>query len=142
MNIQAKIFEWLALFFLIMSVVYALWTGLDQGSVGDTGVEWVGTTGLVLVTLMSLMLGEYFRFVDNRIEVAEDNDDGEIAEGAGELGFFSPHSFWPFWIGVAVLIVGFGAAFWYYWLMALGAASLVAAVCGLVWEYHIGRERH
>ncbi len=27
----------------------------------------------------------------------EDRKDGEIAEGAGELGFFPPYSWWPLW---------------------------------------------
>jgi hypothetical protein len=43
------------------------------------------------------MVGYYVWFTDRRIGVTlpEDNLQGEIADSAGELGFYSPHSWWP-----------------------------------------------
>ena len=32
----------------------------------------------------------------------EDRMDGEIADGAGELGFFPPYSWWPLWCAAAL----------------------------------------
>ena len=44
--------------------------------------------------------GSFFWFVSRRIDPRpEDRPDAEIAEGAGDLGFFSPGSYWP--IGIA-----------------------------------------
>ena len=45
---------------------------------------------------LTLLAGTYFRFVARRVEIRpEDYEDAEIEDGAGELGFFSPHSWWP-----------------------------------------------
>ena len=38
----------------------------------------------------------------------EDRPDGEIADGAGEIGFFSPGSYWPFGLALAAAIAGLG----------------------------------
>ena len=32
----------------------------------------------------------------------EDRKDGEIADGAGELGFFPPYSWWPLWCALTL----------------------------------------
>ena len=48
------------------------------------------------------MCGGFFWFVSRRIDLRpEDRPDGEIAEGAGEIGFFSPGSYWPFGLALA-----------------------------------------
>ncbi len=49
---------------------------------------------LALSGLLCLMCGGYFWFVSRRIDLRpEDRDDAEIADGAGEIGFFSPGSY-------------------------------------------------
>ena len=46
------------------------------------------------------LIGGFFWFVSRRIDARpEDRKDAEIADGAGELGFFSPGSYWPFGAG-------------------------------------------
>ena len=56
------------------------------------GLEWAGTTALVLTSGLSLIIGTFFRFVARRLDTRpEDYGDADIADGAGELGFFSPH---------------------------------------------------
>ena len=48
------------------------------------------------------MCGGYFWFVSRRIDLRpEDRDEAEIADGAGEIGFFSPGSYWPFGLALA-----------------------------------------
>ena len=92
MKIEAKIFEILTVFFLLVGIVYALFTGLSR-----TGVEWAGVTAIFLSVGLTLIVGTYFRFVARRLDTRpEDFDDAEVSDGAGDLGFFSPGSFWPF----------------------------------------------
>ena len=38
----------------------------------------------------------------------EDRPEAEIADGAGEMGFFSPGSYWPIGIALSAAIAGLG----------------------------------
>ncbi|MCA1676398.1 MAG: cytochrome c oxidase subunit 4, partial [Actinobacteria bacterium] len=68
----------------------------------------------------------------------EDNAEAEISDGAGELGFFSPGSYWPVGIALSATVVGFALAFAEWWLVAIGVLALLTTIAGLVFEYHIG----
>ncbi len=58
--------------------------------------EPVGVAGLFLTGGLSLIIGTYFRFVSRRLEERpEDNPEAEVSDGAGDVGFFSPGSYWP-----------------------------------------------
>ena len=73
------------------------------------GIEWAGTTALVLTTGLTLITGTFFRFVARRLDTRpEDYEDAEIADGAGELGFYSPHSWWPLFIALSASITAVG----------------------------------
>ncbi|MCC8927792.1 cytochrome c oxidase subunit 4 [Rhodococcus sp. BGS-1C] len=138
MKIEAKIFEILTVFFLIVGIVYALFTGLSR-----TGVEWAGVTAIALSVGLTLIIGTYFRFVARRLDTRpEDFDDAEVSDGAGDLGFFSPGSFWPILLAAAGAVVAVGFAFLLWWMIALGVALVLAAAAGLVFEYHLGPEKH
>ena len=138
MKIEAKIFEILTVFFLIVGIVYALFTGLSR-----TGVEWAGVTAIALSVGLTLIIGTYFRFVARRLDTRpEDFDDAEVSDGAGALGFFSPGSFWPILLAAAGAVVAVGFAFLLWWMIALGVALVLAAAAGLVFEYHLGPEKH
>ncbi len=138
MKIEAKIFEILTVFFLLVGIVYAVFTGFSR-----TGVEWAGVTAIVLSFGLTLIIGTYFRFVARRLDTRpEDFDDAEISDGAGDLGFFSPGSFWPISLAGAAAVTAVGFAFFMPWLMALGIVLVLAAAAGLVFEYHIGAEKH
>ncbi|HSY15313.1 MAG TPA: cytochrome c oxidase subunit 4, partial [Jatrophihabitantaceae bacterium] len=65
-------------------------------------------------------------------------EDAEIAEGAGELGFFSPGSYWPFALAAAATVAGVGLAFFQMWLAFAGIGLILFMVGGLVFEYYIG----
>jgi hypothetical protein len=138
MKIEARLFELLTLFFFLMAVIYAVFTGYSR-----TGVEWAGTTALVLTGGLSLISGTYFRFVARRIDLRpEDYEEAEISDGAGDLGFFSPGSIWPITLAGAAAVVAVGFAFFQIWLILLGVVCVLSAVFGLVFEYHLGPERH
>jgi hypothetical protein len=94
---------------------------------------------LALTGGLALIVGTYFRFVSRRIEQRpEDNPDAEISDGAGELGFFSPGSYWPIALAFAAAIAGLAVAFWHIWLLVIAIVMLLIAIGGLVFEYHTG----
>ena len=87
MHIEARLFEFLTAFFVLAAVVYAVLTAMFQYG----GIEWAGTTALVLTAGLTLITGTFFRFVARRLDTRpEDYEDAEISDGAGELGFFKP----------------------------------------------------
>ncbi|HEY0485173.1 MAG TPA: cytochrome c oxidase subunit 4 [Mycobacteriales bacterium] len=138
MRSESRIFNGIALFLFVMAAVYGLWT--SQVSTGSAaGLEWVGVVALILSGLLCLMCGGYFSFVARRIEPRpEDRADAEISEGAGDLGFFSPGSYWPITLAGAAALAGLGIVFWAPWLMAIGAVAIIGSVGGLLFEYYTG----
>ncbi|MGH4010772.1 MAG: cytochrome c oxidase subunit 4 [Pseudonocardiaceae bacterium] len=129
MRVEARIFEINTAFFFLSAVVYGLW------SAGEP----VGTTALILTGGLTLILGTYFRFVSRRVRMRpEDNVDAEVSDGAGELGFFSPGSYWPVAMALAASVVGFALAFNQWWLVTIGMVVVLLTVGGLVFEYHTG----
>jgi putative flippase GtrA len=139
MRIEARLFEILTGFFIIAAIVYGVLTATFQHG----GLEWAGTTALVLTAGLSLIIGTFFRFVARRLDTRpEDYEEADIADGAGELGFFSPHSWWPILIALAFSTAAVGAALWLPWLIATGIVAVLAAVSGFVFEYYIGPEKH
>jgi hypothetical protein len=135
MRIESRIFMMIALFCFAAAAVYGIWT--DNTS---QGVEVVGVAALVLSGGLCLIIGSFFSFVARRIDPRpEDRPDAEIAEGAGELGFYSPGSYWPIGIAAAGTVTGAGLAFAQFWLVLLGAAAILIAVGGLLFEYYIGQ---
>lgn len=101
-----------------------------------------GTTALVMTFLLCLLLGFYLGVVARQIPARpEDRSDGEIAEGAGEQGFFPPYSWWPLYcamaFGVCVLGVVIG-----WWLFIIGAGFGAIALCGWIFEYYRGVHAH
>jgi hypothetical protein len=134
MKIEARVFLVIAGFCWIMAAVYGYWTSLSDGH-----VEFVGTVSLVLSGGLLGLSGSFFWFVARRIDARpEDRDDAEIAEGAGELGFFSPGSYWPVGIAAAASVVGLGLAFAQIWLVGAGVLLVLFMVSGLLFEYYIG----
>lgn len=138
MNIEAKLFELLTIFFVLVGIIYAGFTYISR-----TGLEWAGTTAIFLTAGLSLIVGTYLRFVARRIDTRpEDYEEAEVADGAGDLGFFSPFSFWPIVIAAAAALTAFALAFFQLWLVAVGIVFVLIAVGGLVFEYHVGPEKH
>ncbi|MCW3842405.1 cytochrome c oxidase subunit 4 [Micromonospora yasonensis] len=137
MKTEWKIFLIVSTFLYGVAVLYGAWTYGEGGR-----VEWVGTVALVLSGLLTSMCGGFFWFVSRRIDLRpEDRADGEIADGAGEVGFFSPGSYWPFGLAMAASIAGLGLAYWQMWLLVAGLIAVIFAACGLLFEYYSGTRR-
>jgi hypothetical protein len=133
MKIEARVFDLVMAFSFLMAVVYGYWTHLATGHVEPTG-----TVALALTGGLALITGTYFRFVARRIEVRpEDNPDAEVSDGAGDIGFFSPGSYWPVTLAFAAALVGLSLAFFYIWMLVISGVLLIVAIGGLVFEYHL-----
>ena len=134
MKIEARIFLWIAIFCFVAAAVYGWWTERDFGR-----VEVAGTAALVLSGGLLGIGGSFFWFVSRRIEPRpEDRNDAEIAEGAGELGFFSPGSYWPIGIALAGTVAGVGMAVFQVWLFVVGIVLILFTSGGLLFEYYVG----
>jgi hypothetical protein len=139
MHIEARLFEFIAAFFVLVAVLYAVLTALFATG----GEEWAGTTALALTGGLALIVATFFRFVARRIDTRpEDYEGAEISDGAGELGFFSPHSWWPILIALSGSVTAVGIALWLPWLIAAGVMFILTSVAGLVFEYYLGPEKH
>jgi hypothetical protein len=139
MHIEARLFELLCAFCILATIVYGVLTAVFE----PRGIEWAGTTALAMTAGLALIIGTFFRFVARRLDTRpEDYDDAEISDGAGELGFFSPHSWWPLLIALSFSTAAVGAALWLPWLIAAGVVFVLSSVCGLVFEYYTGAEKH
>lgn len=75
-------------------------------------------------------------FTNRRIGAVlpEDNLTAEISDGAGELGFYSPHSWWPLPVALAACAAGLGLVLG-WWLTIIAIPTLIISVIGFVTEY-------
>lgn len=107
-----------------------------------SGWEPVGTVGLFLLTGLSALVAGYLWITSRRIdERPEDDPQAEIAEGAGELGMFSPHSWWPLPLAVSAAVVFSGLAFG-WWMVYTGLVLSAISLVGWVYEYYRGAHAH
>ncbi|PZM90075.1 MAG: cytochrome C oxidase subunit IV [Actinobacteria bacterium] len=137
MRTEWRVFSVVAAFLLVISGVYAWWTDYTLKE-----IDWAGTTALLLSSGLCGMMAGFFWFVARRIELRpEDRGDAEIAEGAGEVGFFSPGSYWPVAIAASATLTAIGVSFWQLWLIALGLLLVAITVAGMLFEYYTGTRR-
>jgi hypothetical protein len=101
-----------------------------------------GTTALVMTTLLCALLGFYLIVVAKQIPARpEDRDDGDIIDGAGELGFFPPYSWWPLYCSLAFTAIVLGLVFG-WWLFIIGAGLGLFTLIGWIFEYYRGVHAH
>ena len=133
MWVEARLFEIITAFCFLVGIVYAVLTG-----------EPVGVAGLFLTGGLCLIVGTYFRFVARRLETVrpEDNAEAEVSDGAGDVGFFPPSSYWPIALAGAAGLLAISLAFFLVWAITISVIILLLAVAGLVFEYHIRPADH
>ena len=132
MKVNWRLFAFLSIFYVIMTVIYYY-----------VGGEAVGITGMLLSACLAGMVAFYVWFTQKRIGTAipSDNEDAEIADDAGELGFYSPHSWWPLPVAVSAVAMSLGLIIgWWLTLIALGA--LIISIIGMVTEYEKPISQH
>ncbi|HNM96687.1 MAG TPA: cytochrome c oxidase subunit 4 [Marmoricola sp.] len=131
MKIEARIFAICVAFYGPVAVAYWLITH-----------DWTGTTALAMTMLLAAMVWLYLGFHARKMEPRpEDRPDGEISEGAGELGFFPPFSWWPLWCALSLAVIVLGVVFG-WWLFAIGLGLGALALSGWIFEYYRGEHAH
>jgi uncharacterized membrane protein len=131
MKFEGSLFVGCAIFFGVVDIIYWYFSK-----------DPTGTAALALSVGLAFLTGFYLLFTGRRLpERPEDNPDGEIEEGTGELGFFSPHSWWPLYVGLAAALAAFGVAVG-WWLFLIGLLAIFLTVIGFVFEYYRGVWAH
>ena len=124
MKASWRLFAGLAVFYAMMAVIYYA-----------VGGEALGITAISLSAGLAGLIGFYVWFSDKRIGLLpQDNLDAEIADGAGELGFYSPHSWWPLAVASSMIAAGLGLIVG-WWLTIIAIAALVVTILGFTLEY-------
>ncbi|WP_426363486.1 cytochrome c oxidase subunit 4 [Streptomyces sp. E-08] len=131
MKIQGKMFIWLSVFILAMAVLYGVWSK-----------EPVGTTALFLAFGLSIMIGYYLAFTAKRVDaMAQDDKEADVADEAGEVGFFAPHSWQPLSLAVggalAFLAIAMG-----WWILYFSFPLILVGLFGWVFEFYRGENQN
>lgn len=131
MRVEAWTIGLVACFFGVVSPVYWLLSG-----------DPTGTSALVMTTLLASLMGFFLAVLARQLpDRPEDRKEADVADGAGELGFFPPFSWWPLFcalaLGTCVLGVIFG-----WWLFIIGVGVGATTLCGYVFEYYRGYHAH
>ena len=132
MKAEAWIFGICTVFFILVAPAYWL-----------IARDPTGTSALVMTSLLTLLVTFYLGFHASKMDPRpEDRQDAEIADGAGELGFFPPYSWWPLWAGATLAVIVFAVAMAAWWLFLMGVGLGALALCGWIYEYYVGEHAH
>ncbi|WP_328539209.1 cytochrome c oxidase subunit 4 [Streptomyces sp. NBC_00344] len=131
MKVQGKMFLWLSFFILAVAIVYGVWSK-----------EAAGTTALFMAFGLSVMIGFYLAFTARRMDaIAQDDKEAEVADEAGEVGFFAPHSWQPLSLAIggalAFLAIAMG-----WWLLYFSAPLILVGLWGWVFEFYRGENQN
>jgi Cytochrome c oxidase subunit IV len=129
-KVQGRMFLGLAVFVLGAAILYGLWSK-----------EPAGTTALFITFCLALMIGFYLAFTARRVDTgAQDRKDADVADDAGEVGFFSPHSWQPLALAVGGAF-GFLGIIFGWWLLYFSAPIIFIGLFGWVFEYYRGEDQ-
>jgi hypothetical protein len=133
MKVETWIFGINAVFFLFVAPFYWYWTE-----------DPTGTSALVMTFLLTTLVTFYLGFHARRMQEVrpEDNKTAEVADGAGELGFFPPYSWWPLWCAATLAVGVFGIAMGAWWMFMIAGGIGSVALCGWIFEYYRGEHAH
>jgi cytochrome c oxidase subunit IV len=125
MKVEVRIFGSVGVFFLVMAPTY-WWLSKDP----------VGTTALAMAFGLNALIWFYLFFTALRIGPRpEDRDDADISEMAGDIGFFSPYSWWPLFAAGSAALAVLGVVFG-WWLLIIALPFLAYSIIGMVFEYY------
>ncbi|MFF5972504.1 cytochrome c oxidase subunit 4 [Streptomyces sp. NPDC012769] len=131
MKIQGKMFIWLSVFVLAMAVLYGVWSK-----------EPVGTTALFLAFGLCIMVGYYLAFTAKRVDaMAQDDKEADVADEAGEVGFFAPHSWQPLSLAIGGALAFLAMALG-WWLLYFSAPLILVGIFGWVFEFYRGENQN
>jgi cytochrome c oxidase subunit IV len=131
MKVEGIVFAIYAAFLGIAATVYLIFS--------NDKTETAGVVALFVSMGFGLLVGGYLLFTARRMEPRpQDLPDAEVSDGAGELGSFSPRSYWPFFIAFALFLSMLGLIVG-VWLGLIGGVIVLYAVVGLVFEQYRNR---
>jgi hypothetical protein len=131
MKIEGIVFAIYAAFLAVAGAVY--WFFINDKT------ETAGVVALFMAMGLGILIGGYLLFTARRIEPRpQDLPDAEVADGAGEVGHFSPRSYWPFFIGASLGLLMLGTLFG-IWLGIIAGVAVLISTIGLVFEAYINR---
>ena len=134
MRANSNLFWILGAFFWLADALYILWSLFysehDQ-------VEWVGAVGMALSGILAFFLAFYLgrTHAAQGGEAPSDLTDANIDDGDPEMGDFSPWSWWPFVLAIALALVFLGLAIG-TWISFIGAPIVIVSVIGWYYEYY------
>ncbi|MEU0965959.1 cytochrome c oxidase subunit 4 [Streptomyces sp. NPDC005917] len=125
MKVEALLFGGVAFFFGAAAALYGVWSHADPA----------GTAALIVAFGMAALVSffcatNYVR----RGQRPQDRTDAEVADAAGPLEFFPPHSPWPIVTALGFALAATGVVFG-LWLFLIGFGVLARGVAGLVFQY-------
>lgn len=132
MKPEKWIFWFIAIFFAIVTPIY--WF-MSHEIAGTFALLFTGVLGAVIAGYLTLTA----RTFDPR---PEDRKDGEVWEGAGEVGFFAPQSIWPFWVAVTLSLIFLGPALEAWWICLIGVGLGIWAASGWLFQFYRGDYKH
>jgi len=130
---ETRLFLLLAPFFVVAGVVYGFMTHWR---------EPVGFLGMPLLGGLTAMIGAYLALTARRIDARpEDDENGEIADGAGDMGVYAPWSWWPLVLGAAAATGFLGLAVG-WWILYMAFLLAIVGLVGWVFEFSRGQHAH
>ncbi|WP_446663975.1 cytochrome c oxidase subunit 4 [Flexivirga sp. B27] len=129
MQVEYKMFAVICAFFVVVGSIYGVFSNWE---------EPVGSVALYLTAGMCALIGGFLWWTGRKIDLRPDDDPfGEQADAEGDYGFFSPHSWWPLYLGASLGVVALGLAVG-WWLVMLAVPFVALAAIGWVFEYFHG----
>ncbi|CAB4626840.1 unannotated protein [freshwater metagenome] len=127
----------LTVFYAVVTAGYHLWWSLTHD-----GWEPIGTSALAMLTFMSAFLAFYlWKTANTQGEVPEDRLDANIEDGESEIGFYSPWSWWPFYLGLTAALA-FASLAIGWWVTFIAVPLGIVGIIGYVFEHSRGQFAH
>jgi hypothetical protein len=124
----------LAVYFIVLTIVYTVWAIIDTGV-----IEWIGSIAIGLSAVLSMFIAFYLQIqLKNQGGVLpEDRLDADIDDGDPEIGFYSPWSWWPVLLaaGAGIAMLGMSVGIW---VALYGIPLVLVALVGWTYEYYRG----
>jgi hypothetical protein len=127
----------MAAYFTVADIAYGIWSHLAFGQ-----VEPIGTAAIGLLVILSVFIAYYLWSGMRRSgTLPEDNLLGNIEDETGEVGFYSPWSWWPLMLGISSAMA-FASLAVGWWLFFIAFPFAIVALVGFVYEYSRGAHAH
>ncbi|SHE66417.1 Cytochrome c oxidase subunit IV [Ferrithrix thermotolerans DSM 19514] len=119
MKLESRIYVGVGVFFVLVVVIYFLWSG-DSGN----------SIFLVASALLGIMPGLYLGWWSRRMSPRpEDREDVSLEEIEGAVGYFPSYTIWPFVLGIGVFLTALAFVFG-AWTAVIGMGFVISAAIG------------